>query len=388
LIYVAAILAVMSCAAWVYLVFFHGGFWRSTLSANELPNPDLPEWPDVLVVIPARNEADVISRTVLSLQQQDYSRPVSIVLVDDNSNDGTAAIARAAAEEAGHADRLAVVDGAPLAPGWTGKVWAMAQGVAHADSIAPQARYILFSDADIEHAPSNLRRLVHTAETEGKDLVSIMVMLMTKGFWERFLIPPFVFFFQMLYPFSRVNDDTRDTAAAAGGCMLVRRSALHRSGGMDAIKGALIDDCALARSLADAGGRLSLSLDAKTRSTRPYGGFSGIWNMVARSAYTQLRYSPWLLMGCIMGMALVYGVPLLVVLAFGWLAPITVLAGLATYILMCVAYIPTLRLYDRPLYTAVFMPLAGMLYTAMTISSAVRHWRGVGGGWKGRVYQQ
>ena len=171
----------MSCAAWVYLVFFHGGFWRSTLSANELPNPDLPEWPDVLVVIPARNEADVISRTVLSLQQQDYSRPVSIVLVDDNSNDGTAAIARAAAEEAGHADRLAVVDGAPLAPGWTGKVWAMAQGVAHADSIAPQARYILFSDADIEHAPSNLRRLVHTAETEGKDLVSIMVMLMTKG---------------------------------------------------------------------------------------------------------------------------------------------------------------------------------------------------------------
>ena len=242
------ILACLSCVAWLYLVFLHGGFWRAACRIGTDPVDALTNWPDVVVVIPARNEADVIGRTVNSLLMQDYPHPVPVLLVNDNSNDGTVTAERQAATAIKQQDRLCIHDGAALPAGWTGKVWAMHQGVSRAQDLFPRARYILFSDADILHEPSNLRRLVARAETEGRDLVSIMVLLAAKGVWERLLIPPFVFFFQMLYPFAWVNDDSRKSvAAAAGGCMLVRRAALERAGGMSVIRDALIDDCRLAR---------------------------------------------------------------------------------------------------------------------------------------------
>ncbi|MEX2618432.1 MAG: glycosyltransferase [Alphaproteobacteria bacterium] len=383
-------LAVLSCIVWLYLVLFRGGFWRGECRVGSEPIETFDgrdEWPAVVVVIPARNEADVIGQTVESLLTQDYPRPVSVILVNDNSEDGTVAAARAAAEGIREQARLRVVDGAPLAPGWAGKVWAMDQGVSHARDHFPDARYILFSDADIAHERSNLRRLVARAESGQKDLVSIMVTLAVADVWERLLVPPFVFFFQMLYPFAWVNDDARkSTAAAAGGCMLVRRSALERAGGMSAMRDALIDDCRLARLIADTGGRLWLGLSAETRSVRPYGGLRGVWRMVARSAYTQLGYSPWLLAGCVLAMLLVFAAPPAAVFVSPWLGPAAAVPGLAAYGLMCVAYLPTLKFYRRPGVAAVLLPVAAMLYTAMTIASAIRHWEGKGGGWKGRVY--
>ena len=379
-------LAGLSCAAWLYLVFLHGRFWRADQRLGTGPVATPAEWPCVPVVVPARNEADVIGQTVESLLRQDYPHPVCVILVDDNSEDGTAGAARRAASAAGQDDRLTVVQGAPLPPGWAGKVWAMSQGAAQVAQQFPQSPYILFTDADIVHAPGNLRRLVARAEAESKDLVSIMVMLAAEGLWERFLVPPFVFFFQMLYPFDWVNRGTCGVSAAAGGCMLVRRSVLERSGGIGSIRGALIDDCALARQLRAAGGRLWLGLDPETRSSRPYGGLRGVWNMVARSAFTQLRCSPSLLVLCVAGMLLVYAVPPIAVAGASWFGPGAALPGLAACILMAVAYAPTLKLYGRPRIAAALLPVAAMLYTAMTIASAWRHWRGVGGGWKGRVY--
>jgi hopene-associated glycosyltransferase HpnB len=380
----ALCLAGLSFTVWLYLFFLHGRFWRAGQRLGKDAAGMPAEWPVVPVIIPARNEADVIGQTVDSLLRQDYPNPVRIVLVDDNSDDGTADAARRAANAAGRPECLVVVQGMPLPQGWAGKVWAMSQGAARVAREYPQAPYVLFTDADILHAPGNLRRLVARAEADSRDLVSIMVMLAAQGLWERFLIPPFVFFFQMLYPFSRVNDNA--TAAAAGGCMLVRRSVLERAGGIESIREALIDDCALARRLRGAGGRLWLGLDTETRSARPYGGLRGVWNMVARSAFTQLRYSPLLLAGCVAGMLVVYAVPPLAVAGAPWFGPGAGLAGLAAYVLMVAAYAPTLKMYGRPRIVAALLPVAAMLYTAMTIASAWRHWRGVGGGWKGRVY--
>ena len=381
------ILACLSCIAWFYLVLFHGRFWRADCRIGSEALDRRDDWPAVVVVIPARNEADVIGQTVTSLVNQDYPRPATVLLVNDNSEDGTVAAARVAAAAANRASRLIVIDGAPLAPGWTGKVWAMDQGVSHVRDHFPDAQYVLFSDADILHEPSNLRRLVARAETGRKDLVSIMVTLAAVDRWERLLIPPFVFFFQMLYPFAWVNDDARrSVAAAAGGCMLVRRAALERAGGMSAMRDALIDDGRLARRIADSGGRLWLGLSAGTRSVRPYGGFRGVWNMVARSAYTQLAYSPWLLAGCVAGMVLVFAIPPVALAGSPWFGPAAAVPGLAGYGLMCAAYLPTLTFYDRPAVAALLLPVAAMLYTAMTVSSAIRHWNGKGGGWKGRVY--
>ena len=376
------ILAILSCAAWLYLVLLRGGFWRADQRLGTDATPAPSHWPPVVAVIAARDEADVIARCIGSLLAQDYPRAFPIILVDDNSSDATAAVARQAAADA--PDRLIVVEGQPMPDGWVGKVWAMAQGVDRGDASMPDARYILFSDADIEHDPSSLRRLVAQAEAGRLDLTSLMVMLSVGGFWDRFLIPPFVFFFQMLYPFAWVNDPAAKTAAAAGGCMLLRRSALRAAGGLDSIRGELIDDCALARSIARSGGTLWLGLTAGSRSLRPYAGFSGIWNMVARSAYTQLDHSPLRLLLCIAGMVLIYAVPVVALLVpFGLAAA---MAGLVAYALMCMAYLPTIRLYGQAWPAALLLPFAAALYLAMTIGSAWRDWRGRGGAWKGRVY--
>ncbi len=378
--------AFLSLAIWTVLLWLRGGFWRADQRLETLAMPDRESWPDVVAVIPARNEADGVGRAVASLLSQDYPGPLSIVVVDDNSDDGTADVARAAAEAAGAPERLTVIQGAPLEPDWTGKMWAVRQGVEAADRIVPEARYVLLTDGDIEHGPENLRRLVDKAEWGGLDLVSLMVMLRCDSFWEKLLIPAFVFFFQKLYPFPWVNDESRETAGAAGGCMLVRRQALVRIGGIESIRDQVIDDCALAEKIKEDGG-IWLGLTDHAFSLRPYDTLGEIWRMVARTAFVQLDHSALQLLGTVAGMAAIYVAPPLATVMGLFVQDLTaVLAGGLAWGIMARAYAPTLALYGRPAWTGIFLPFTALLYTLMTVDSARRHWRGRGGGWKGRTY--
>lgn len=376
------IAAGLCLAIWLYLLFFRGGFWRRGEGLDGAPAPEA--WPSVVAVVPARDEAASIGQAIASLLGQDYPGSFRVVLVDDESRDATATIARLTARRLGAEDRLEIVRAVPRPDGWVGKVWAMASGVASLRSGGDEAGYLLFTDADIHHPPDGLRRLVAKAEGDGLDLVSLMVLLAREGTWQRLLIPAFVFFFQKLYPFAWVRRGRR--AAAAGGCMLVARETLRRAGGLEAIRGALIDDCALAGVIRDAGGRLWLGLATETRSLRPYEGVAGVWRMVARSAYTQLRYSPALLVATLAGMALVYLAGPLAVFATPWHGDLLALGlGLAAWAAMAVAFRPTLGLYGEPWPLAALLPLAGLLYAFMTLDSAWRHHRGRGGVWKERV---
>ncbi|MBL8669023.1 MAG: glycosyltransferase [Alphaproteobacteria bacterium] len=385
----------LSLLAWLYLLFLHGRFWKAD---QRLPPwradrpPPITDWPRVVAVVPARNEADVIGAAVGALLALDYPGGVPVVLVDDGSTDGTADAARAAAATLGAqaAARLVVLTGAARPPGWAGKVWAMAQGIAEAERLHPAATHLLLTDADIAHDPANLRELAVKAMGGGPDgrrhvLVSLMVMLKADGFWERLLIPAFVYFFQQLYPFPWVNDPARRIAAAAGGCMLVERRALAAAGGMAAIRDRIIDDCALAGRLKPQG-PIWLGLTPLTVSLRGYGGLAGVWHMVARSAYTQLRHSPWLLAGTMVGMLLLYAAPPAAAVAGWWRQELLLqMLGIGSWLAMVWTMRPTLRLYGRPAPIGLALPLAGLLYALMTLSSAVAHWRGRGGAWKGRV---
>jgi hopene-associated glycosyltransferase HpnB len=375
-------LTAVSALIWLDLIFLRGGFWRDGpyIAAN-LPEPQ--DWPRVVCVIPARNEAETIGETIASWTTQDYPGAFSIILVDDQSDDGTEDRAR---EAAGSAQALTVVSGRPLPAGWSGKMWAVAQGVAAAEREAPDAKYILLTDADIVHAPSVLRRLVTKAENGNRALVSHMVMLRCVSFWERLLIPAFIFFFKKLYPFAWINDPGNPTAGAAGGLMLVRRDALVRAGGIERIKHEIIDDCALARAIKPEG-PIWLGLTTASRSLRRYEDLSEIWDMVTRTAFIQLKQSLWLLAGTVIGMAVIYLVP-----------PVTVVIGLfadslhialaacAVWLAMMASYVPTLRLYGQPVWWALLLPLAGLLYTCMTVASAYRTLAGAGPHWKDRHY--
>jgi len=379
---VLTVLAVASLAAWIVLLFGRGGFWRADQRlANETSGVGGAS--GVVAVIPARNEAGTIARTIASLRAQDAVGGIGIVVVDDGSDDGTGELARAAGE--GDPD-VVVIDGLPLAAGWTGKLWAMNQGVAEAARRWPDARYLLLTDADIEHGPDVVAALIAKAESEVRDLVSLMVLLRCRTFWERLLIPPFVFFFQKLYPFPRVNDPRRPEAAAAGGCMLVRREALEQAGGLSAIRDRLIDDCALAAQIKTRGS-IWLGLTTTSASLRTYDRLSEVWRMVARTAYTQLDYRPANLLGTALGMTVLYLVPPLAVV-FGAIAgeAVTAAAGGLTWIVMMGTFVPTLRLYGQATGWAIALPLAALLYTAMTIDSARQHHLGRGGAWKGRTY--
>lgn len=382
----ALAVALAAVAAWLVLLFGYGRLWWRADQRLPAAAPERADWPAVVAVVPARDEAPYVGAAVGSLLAQDYPGRFSVILIDDGSTDGTAEVARAAARAAGAEDRLTVVAGAPLPEGWTGKNWAVARGIEHAAAADPEARYLLLTDADIVHEPRNLRRLVGKAEDEARDLVSLMVLLVCQSPAERLLIPAFVFFFQKLYPFPLVNEPKSRVAGAAGGCILVRRRALEAAGGMAAIRGALIDDCALAARV-KAHGPIWLGLATETRSIRPYGGLRGVWTMVARAAYAQLHHSPLLLAGTVAGMAFLYLVPpaaALVGLAAGaW--PLAA-AGLAGWLGMSMAYAPTLHLYRQPLPAAALLPVAALLFALMTVDSALRHWRGRGGAWKGRTY--
>ena len=374
------LLAGASLLIWVYLLVARGGFWLAR-ERDDVDEPDqVPAtWPSVVAIVPARDEADVITQTVGSLLAQDYPGRFRIVLVDDRSSDGTAEAAHRAVLAAG-ADRLEIVMGRERPAGWTGKVWAMRQGLARAlETDAPD--YLLFTDADIAHTPDNLRKLVMRGEASRLVLVSLMAKLHCESFAEKLLIPAFVFFFAMLFPFAWSNDPLRKTAAAAGGCMLVRRDALLAAGGLETIARAIIDDCALARVMKGQG-PIWLGLTRRAVSIRPYGGLGEIGHMVARSAYAQLGYSPVLLCGTVLGMILVYAAPVLLALFANGPARII---GAAAWLLMALAYQPMLRFYRQSPIWGPLLPATGACYTGFTMNSAIQHWRGRGGMWKGRV---
>jgi hopene-associated glycosyltransferase HpnB len=371
-----AVVALLSLAVWLYLLLARGGYWLARPRDDGAISAP-PRWPAVVAVVPARNEADVIAQSIASLLGQDYAGPLRVVLVDDGSTDGTSAVARSVAGER----RLDVLAGTELPAGWTGKLWALDQGVHHAAAAGEAIDYFLLTDADIGHAPDNLGRLVARAERDGLAQVSLMAELPCASTAERFLIPAFVYFFQMLYPFAWVADRDHRTAAAAGGCTLVRRDALQRAGGIAAVRSEIIDDCALARRLKEQG-PIWLGLTHRATSLRPYGGFPKIGRMISRSAYAQLGYSPLALAGTVAAMLLVYiAPPLLALLADGparWL-------GLSAWLVMAVTFQPMLRFYRRSPLWGLALPAIGAAYAFFTVQSAIEFWRGRGGMWKGRV---
>ncbi len=369
------LLAVLSLAAWVYLIGFHGMFWRSS---PELGGGAPTGTAKVVAIVPARDEAAHIQRSIGSLLAQDYPGEFSVVLVDDNSSDGTAAIAASLNPD----PRLNIVAGQPLPPGWSGKLWAVHQGLAHPRAQA--ADYLPLTDADIEHTRDHLSSLVAKAESTHLELVSEMVRLHCETPAERVLIPAFVFFFQMLYPFAWVADPGRKLAAAAGGTILAARAAMERIGGVSCIRGELIDDCALACAIKSTGGRIWLGHSISARSIRVYRRSIEIWNMIARTAYVQLGCSPLLLLGCLAGMGLLYCAPPLLGLCAHGLAR---LLGLLAWAAMGLAFQPTLRRYRLTPVWGAALPLVALFYLGATLISALRHHAGRGGGWKNRVYR-
>ncbi len=368
-----ALLALIPVAIWLYLLAGRGMFWVMA-ERDDAGEPSEPAtWPSVVAVVPARNEADVIARSIGSLLDQDYPGAFRIVLIDDQSSDGTADAARKLDDKG----RLDILTGSARPAGWAGKVWAMRQGTARAGT----PDYIWFTDADIEHQPDNLRRLVTRSEHGRLVLTSLMVKLHCKSWAEAYLIPAFVFFFAMLFPFAWVNDPRNKTAAAAGGCMLARRAALERAGGIDVIKGEIIDDCALGRAL-KAQGPIWLGLTQRAASIRPYNGMAEIRSMVARSAYAQLGYSPLALIGTFAGMIAVYGAaPFLAFFA----AQSAQASGILVWAAMAFSFQPILKFYRVSPLWGLVLPLIGFVYALFTLDSAIQHWRGRGGMWKGRA---
>lgn len=379
----AVALAGLSLAVWCYLMVGRGGFWLSRERLSELAPDGMPGpsvWPSVVAIVPARDEAESVAASIGSLLLQDYGGAFRVVLVDDGSQDGTAEAARRQAEALGRADRLDIVRGSDLPAGWTGKLWAMKQGLDCAERQVPIPELVLFSDADISYTPHLLANLVTGTERNGLVLASIMAKLNCQSAAERWLVPAFIFFFQKLYPFDWVSDPRRRTAAAAGGCMLIRREALVAAGGLSAIQTALIDDCAMG-ALLKARGPVWLGLSQRVQSLRPYPRYRDIRRMIVRSAYAELRYRPDILAGTALGMVVTYFVPPIAALTFNGLAG---LFGLVSLGLMVAAYAPTLRSYNLPWWRGFGLPVVALVYMAFTLESAWAHARGRGGLWKGR----
>jgi hopene-associated glycosyltransferase HpnB len=410
----AALIAGWSCVAvWAYLLLAHGRFWRIPLARSVAPNGEgvilsgaapavgAAESKDlysheltVAAIIPARNEADVVGRAVSSLLrrtahastrspkvgEKDEGPGVSlrIFVVDDNSTDRTAAAAREAA--GGQTDRVTLISGRPLPPGWSGKLWAVHQGVEQALALDPD--FLLLTDADVEHSSHNVGYLVELAITGDYDLTSFMVKLHCRSLAERLLIPAFVFFFFLLYPPEWIRDPRRKTGGAAGGCILIRPSALQRIGGIAAIRQEIIDDCALARAVKRSGGKVWLGATADTHSVRPYDSFAEVERMIARTAFNQLRHSVWMLLGTVVGMLLIYALPVLLLVSGSARLAIP---GAMAFALMCATYFPMVRFYGLNPLWAMTLPASAVFYTVATFHSAVKYWRGRGGEWKGRA---
>lgn len=383
LLHVAAPLPLL---IWLYLLIGRGGFWREPRRLGALETSTLapapPEGPprSVVVVIPARDEAQVIGAAIGSLLRQRFNGSLQVVVVDDGSSDGTADAARAAAQAAGLSSRLTVLSGAPLVRGWTGKLWALSQGIALATQHAPD--YLLLTDADIRHDAGNVAALVAHAEANGCDLASFMVRLTVATFAEKCLIPAFVFFFLKLYPPAWIASPRYGTAGAAGGCVLVRPAALARIGGLQAVRSEIIDDCALARAVKRTGGTIWLGLTRTAHSIRSYGTFAEIGRMISRTAFSQLRHSYLLLLATLAGLALTYLAPPLL-LATGDRPAVALGAG--AWMLMSIAYLPMVRFYGLSPLWSVSLPGVALFYGAAAAHSAVQYALGRGGHWKGRA---
>jgi len=373
---IASILATLAALTWSYLALARGSFWRVKGASGCAGRND--EFSGVVAVIPARNEADLIERVVTSLLNQRLA--MQVILVDDESSDGTADVARRAAEKVGKADALIVIRSKLLPAGWTGKLWAMHQGIERARELNPT--WLMFTDADTVHGADTVANLGFIASQGCYDLVSFMVKLHCESLPEKLLIPAFVYFFFMLYPPAWIRDALRSTAGAAGGCMLVRSETLERAGGLEGIRGALIDDCALARLLKQHGGRLWIGLTDQSQSLRRYDNFSEIERMVSRTAFHQLKHSSWLLLGTIVAMLITYLAPPLLLVSGTKPA---IFMGAAAWAVMTMTYLPMVHYYRRNPAWALTLPLAALFYLGATMHSAMKYWNGIGGDWKGRV---
>ena len=377
----ALIFAGVSLFIWIVLTFFRGAFWQILAFDDDISKQEsLERWPRVVTIVPARDEAGTIARTVESLAKQEYPGELRVVIVDDHSEDGTGKLAQEAAGRAGACERVLILQGAALENGWTGKLLAMRQGVE--SSAAREAEYFWFTDADIEHAPDTLRRVVQRAERNKLDLVSLMALSQVNSFPERVLIPPFLYFFLKLYPPSWTASRKRKTAGAAGGCILLRRAALERIGGLGAIRDEVIDDCTLAKAVKRSGGGIWLGLTRKSVSLRTYASFTEIQDLIARTAFTQLGYSGLLLAGTLLGMSITYLLPVICTFSA---QPLVWRLGLAAWALMAITYLPTVRFYRMSPLWAATLPVAAAFYTYATWVSAMRYWLGRGGQWKGRA---
>ncbi|GHB54018.1 glycosyl transferase family 2 [Streptomyces xanthochromogenes] len=375
-------IALLSLVVWLWLLLGQGFFWRTDQRLP--PRAELADWPDVAVVVPARDEAHVLPLSLPSLLAQDYPGRARIFLVDDGSSDGTGDLARSLADEHRGLPLTVVTPGEPE-PGWTGKLWALRQGMALARADGPE--YLLLTDADIAHRPDSLRELVAAARGGGFDLVSQMARLRVASGWERLIVPAFVYFFAQLYPFRWINARRPRATAAAGGCVLLRTEAAERARIPQAVHQAVIDDVSVARAVRRSGGRVWLGLADRVDSVRPYPALADLWRMVSRSAYAQLRHNPLVLFGTVGGLTLVYLAP-----------PLTFAAGLVSgssaaawagglaWLVMAGTYLPMLRYYRQPLALAPTLPFTALLYLLMTVDSAVQHYRGRGAAWKGRTY--
>ncbi|MGI5423936.1 glycosyltransferase [Streptomyces sp. CA-179760] len=371
-----------SLLSWLWLLLCQGFFWRTDVRLPPRRDPDA--WPSVCVVVPARDEAAILPAALPSLLLQDYPGRAEVFFVDDGSSDGTGDLARELARRHGGLPLTVGSPGEPP-PGWAGKLWAVRHGIGLARARDPE--YLLLTDADIAHAPDSLRELVAAARAGGFDVVSQMARLRVGSAWERLVVPAFVYFFTQLYPFRRIGKEGTRTAAAAGGCVLLRAETAERVRVPDAFRHAVIDDVALARAVKRGGGRVWLGLADRVDSVRPYPRLHHLWRMVSRSAYAQLRHSPLLLAGTVAGLALVYLVPpvaVVVGLAAGSAAA-AITGGLA-WLVMTGTYVPMLRYYRQPLWLAPLLPFTAFLYLLMTVDSAVQHYRGRGAAWKGRTY--
>jgi hopene-associated glycosyltransferase HpnB len=394
--HIANVLGIITLGIWLHLFFGRGWFWRvGKLDADREPLETPGEWPQVMAVVPARNEEETIGRAVAGLVKQNYPGAFFVVVVDDHSEDATAGIAQQVADESGVGERVRIVSASALAEGWTGKLWALNEGVfnggvtmsgasgTEVSAATPEVpTYYWFTDADVEHAPDTLRRLVVRAERDKLELASLMVLLQAKTLPERALIPAFLYFFLMLYPPQWIADEELGTAGAAGGCILLRREALARIGGLQAIRGEVIDDCALAKAVKLSGGKVWMGLTRKSTSLRAYGTFGEIRDLIARTAFTQLRYSALLLTGTLAAMFLTYFAP--VILLFAHDSTSRTL-GFVAWLFMTLSFLPTVRFYRLSIVWTPLLPLTAVFYTYATWVSAMRYWMGKGGHWKGRT---
>jgi len=373
------VVAAIPLLIWIYLIFGRGWFWRPAKYLTPAPLPRVAG-KRIAIVMPARDEAAVIGQAITSLMLQDYSGPVHIFVVDDASTDGTADLARHTADRVGKSELLTVIGSQPLPVGWTGKLWALSQGIAAAERWRPD--YLLLTDADIHHGPCTVAELAAIAESENSDLVSFMITLSSRTNAEKALLPAFVFFFLLLYPPGWVRSRHYRTAGAAGGCILTRREALEGIGGLSEIRNEVIDDCALARSVKSRGGRLWIGLTRTSESIRPYGSVWEIARMISRTAFNQLQHS---LLQLILAIAAVLATFVMPVALLFSRERSVVAVGAAAILLMICGYAPILRFYGRSMLWCLALPLIAIFYAGVTIYSAFAYWTGRGGYWKGRI---